>query len=167
MKKIKFDISHKDKIVSGQWKVITCHGEPVEIVKWNCIGQYPILACIFDGNTDDAAFYKENGDGMSFPEHNYLITLIDEPEESKIRSYENSKGLSEFEIVVGEACEDAMKQQPSVNPAIWAIGRQWTEKIYNAAEKLILGAYPAKQAYDLGFKAGKMVHENDITEQEK
>ena len=56
-----FEISDRDDIISGKVSVFTEHGEPVEIVKWDCKGKYPILACIFDGDTDDACFYDLSG----------------------------------------------------------------------------------------------------------
>jgi len=45
--------------------VVTEYAEPVEIVKWNCKGKYPVLAVIYDGDTDDACFYTEDGVSIS------------------------------------------------------------------------------------------------------
>ena len=81
MKIIKFDISHKDKIVSGQWKVITGHNVPVEIVKWDCRGEYPILACIPHDKVDCPAFYTENGEGLN---DDYLLIVTDILEEEEL-----------------------------------------------------------------------------------
>lgn len=80
MKTIKFDISHKDKIVSGQWKVITSYGDPVEILKWDCRVKHPILAYIFHNKVDRVAFYTENGEGLD-GDHLLIITDISEEEE--------------------------------------------------------------------------------------
>lgn len=78
MKKIPFDIKYRPEIESGKYKVETATGEPCEIVKWNCRGDYPILAVIDDGHTDDASFYDENGEGISGP-LNSLYIVTDEP----------------------------------------------------------------------------------------
>lgn len=61
MKKIEFDIIFKDAIINGFYSVLTENGESVEIVKWNCKGDFPILGVIFDGDTDDACFYNKKG----------------------------------------------------------------------------------------------------------
>jgi len=75
MKRIEFDITLKDEIIAGNYKVFTSYGEPVEIVKWNCVGNYPLLAVFFDGNTDDAAFFDNNGKGMNNQDSNYLYLV--------------------------------------------------------------------------------------------
>jgi len=56
-----FNVSLRPKIESGELSAVTEYGEPVEIVKWDCHGNYPILAVIFDGNTDDSCFYNTSG----------------------------------------------------------------------------------------------------------
>ena len=50
------------------------------------------------------------------------------------------RNLTEFEKLVGEACKDAMSQMPTANPALWAIERQWTRKLFEAARKELLEA---------------------------
>lgn len=45
--------------------VVTEFAEPVEIVKTDCKGKYPVLGVVYDGNTDDSCFYTENGVSMS------------------------------------------------------------------------------------------------------
>ena len=57
--------------------MVTEFGEPVEIVKWNCRGLYPILAVIDDGNTDDCCFYKEDGVSMG-GDHLYIVMSASE-----------------------------------------------------------------------------------------
>lgn len=63
MKKIKleFNIDLKPDILSGKYKVQTENGIPVEIVKWDCEGKYPILACINHKNRPTPCFYTEEG----------------------------------------------------------------------------------------------------------
>ena len=105
--KIAFDIKYRPQIESGEYKVVTSFGEPAEIVKWDCNGQYPLLACIFDGDTDDAAFYTEEGKGVCNSKENYLSIVTPEQE------------LSEFELTLldwlssdtcGEIPMDEMKK---------------------------------------------------------
>lgn len=60
-----FDISRRPAIESGKLSAVTEFGEPAEIVKWDCKGKYPILATVFDGDTDDACFYDLSGVSIS------------------------------------------------------------------------------------------------------
>jgi len=60
-----FDIARRPAIESGKLSAVTEFGEPVEIVKWDCKGKYPILAIIFDGDTDDSCFYDLSGTSIS------------------------------------------------------------------------------------------------------
>lgn len=41
-----FDMSYKDKILSGECRVTTCTNLDVEIVKWNHPGKYPIVGLV-------------------------------------------------------------------------------------------------------------------------
>lgn len=56
-----FNIKYRQQIELKQCQIMTLASEPVEIVKWNCRGKYPILAVIFDGDTDDCCFYTNEG----------------------------------------------------------------------------------------------------------
>ena len=58
--KIPFDIKYRPQIESGKYAVFTDCGEPVEIVKWDCKGNCPILAVIDDGDTHDCCFFKSD-----------------------------------------------------------------------------------------------------------
>lgn len=75
MEKISFDIKYRKQIESGDIKVITSHGEPAKIVKWDCHGLYPLLVVMYDGDTDDASFYKTDGTGYN--KYSYLILVKD------------------------------------------------------------------------------------------
>ena len=96
MKKITFDIKYRKQIEKKELKVITSHGEPAEIVKWDCHGRYPILAVVYDGDTDDAAFYTEEGIGYGSlagigKNQNYLIIVEncdDEHDYDKVQTRE-------------------------------------------------------------------------------
>ena len=82
IKKFDIDFWKKYKQVLD---VITEYAEPVEIVKTDCRGKYPILAVIFDGDTDDSCFYTEEGVSMSGSK----ILLTINPE--KFKKYKKRK----------------------------------------------------------------------------
>jgi hypothetical protein len=75
--RIPFDIKCRPQIESGEYKVVTGNGEPVEIVKWDCRGKAPILAVIFDGDTDDSCLFTEQGCTIS--EKKWLYMDVGEP----------------------------------------------------------------------------------------
>lgn len=58
-----FDISYKDKILSGECKVTTCTNLDVEIVKWDHPGKYPIvgLATLGLDHFPTALYFTEEG----------------------------------------------------------------------------------------------------------
>ena len=68
-----FKIEYRPQIESGEYRVISDVGEPVEIVKWNCRGITPILAVINDGDTDDSCFYKKDGVSLSGSDRLYVL----------------------------------------------------------------------------------------------
>lgn len=100
MAKIPFDIKLWPEIESGRYKVVTEHGEPVEIVKWDCKGKYPILAVINDGDTDDSCFFGPDGTSPSSKEKLFILT--DEPEltefEKAVEAIYESCGVKELRI---------------------------------------------------------------------
>lgn len=57
---IPFDLS----LAQRGHRVYTIFGEPVQIVKFDCKGKYPILALIDDGDTSDASFFDLRGYDM-------------------------------------------------------------------------------------------------------
>ena len=59
--RLQFNINLKPEVLSGKYKVQTEYGTPVEIVKWDCKGKYPILACIDNGYVSDSCFYTAEG----------------------------------------------------------------------------------------------------------
>lgn len=59
--RIPFSIEHRKEIESGEYKVFTNYGLPVEIVKWDCQSHAPILAYIDKGRGQDSHFYCEDG----------------------------------------------------------------------------------------------------------
>lgn len=68
-----FNVSLRPEIEARKLRVVTAYGEPVEIVKWDCKGRFPVLACIDDGDTSDAAFYAADGKDMSGQEGLFIL----------------------------------------------------------------------------------------------
>lgn len=60
-------------------KVVTEHGEPVKIVFTDGMGNWPVLAVIYDGDTTDSAWYTR--DGLDTRGDKGLFIITDEPEE--------------------------------------------------------------------------------------
>lgn len=73
------------KIYKSVLDVVTEFAEPVEIVKTDCRGKYPILGVIYDGDTDDSCFYTE--DGVSMSGSKILFSL----DEKKYKKYKKSR----------------------------------------------------------------------------
>lgn len=108
MKKIKleFNINLKSDILSGKYKVQTENGTPVEIVKWDCEGKYPILACINYKNKPTPCFYTEEG----LDECRSRLVLYYEIEETALE-----KVLDEL---IGKIDEDFALQVSDYSPYI-------------------------------------------------
>ena len=54
-------------------KVITEFGEPVKIVFTEGMGNYPVLAVIYDGDTTDSAWFTNDGVGYDGISRLYLL----------------------------------------------------------------------------------------------
>lgn len=52
MKKIPFDAKFRPEIESGEFKVVTKDDRPVQILSWEMKGNYPILGCLMEKQTD-------------------------------------------------------------------------------------------------------------------
>ena len=100
MKKIPFNIKYRPEIEAGKYKVVTEHGEPVEIVKWDCKGVCSILAVIDDGDTEESCFF--DADGTSILSKEKLHILTDEPEltefEEAVEAIYESCGVKELQF---------------------------------------------------------------------
>jgi len=99
--RIPFNSKYWREIESGRYKVVTEHGESVEIAKWDCRGKYPILAVIDDGDTDDFAFFE--ADGTPSPSGEKLFIITDEPEmltefEKAVEDIYESCGVKELRL---------------------------------------------------------------------
>ena len=73
------------KIYKSVLDVVTEFAEPVEIVKTDCKGKYPILGVIDDGDTDDSCFYTE--EGVSASGSKILFSL----DEKKYKKYKKGR----------------------------------------------------------------------------
>lgn len=125
MRKIAFDIKYRPEIEAGKYKVVTGHGEPVEIVKWDCRGKYPILAVIDDGDTDDCTFFHEDGVGCT--EEELLVIITDEPDE-----------LTEYENRVIEILDYAMANPETEMSKIVEQGKAVSKELFELAKKELL-----------------------------
>ena len=142
MAKIPFDIKYRPQIESGEYKVKTRFGEPVEIVKWDCRGEYPILACIFDGDTDDSAFFSNDGKGMSGSE-DVLYIITSEPE------------LTEFEKAVKNMMSPYVKMPDEIHKEnaahLLELARKELESEFDGKAML----HVSKKTYECGKRDGK------------
>ena len=132
-KRVPFTIHLRSEIEAGKYKVVTEHGEPVEIVKWDCKGQYPILAVIDDGNTHDSEFFFGNGEGTD----DKLFLVKDMPNE-----------LTEFESRLAKILDYAMKHPVGSLSEITGQARKLTP------EFLALAKTQLKKEFEAEYKRG-------------
>ena len=117
--KIPFDIKYRPQIESGEYAVFTDCGEPVEIVKWDCKGNCPILAVIDDGDTHDCCFFKS--DGLSFSEKESLYIVTPESE------------YTEFEKKVAEILFNRQDEDDWV--MCLKLGKEYAKELLNIAKR--------------------------------
>ena len=117
--KIPFDIKYRPQIESGEYAVFTDCGEPVEIVKWDCKGNCPILAVIDDGDTHDCCFFKS--DGLSFSEKESLYIVTPESE------------YTEFEKKVAEILFYRQDEDDWV--MCLKLGKEYAKELLNIAKR--------------------------------
>lgn len=117
--RLEFNINLKPDILSGKYKVQTEHGISVDILKWDCEGKYPILACINHKNRPTPCFYTEEG----LDECRSKLVLYYEIEETALE-----KVLDEL---IGKIDEDYALQVPEYDSYI----REFLPKIRKAAEE--------------------------------
>jgi len=70
--KIAFDIKFRPQIERGEYKVVTSDGRPVEIIKWDCRGQAPILVLVAGSDADESYFFTERGCTLNEKEWLYI-----------------------------------------------------------------------------------------------
>ena len=97
MAKIHFDIKYRDKIESGEYKVILDCGVEAEILAWDKPGEYPIV-CMAEKEGAIPFRTNNNGKAYHFPEGaNYSDLFIVTPEE-ELTDFENAFGRAMMEI---------------------------------------------------------------------
>ena len=119
----KFDISYKDEIISGKYKVVTCTNLEVEIVKWNHPGKYPIVGLVTLGLDyfPTALYFTEKGECNR--EENtrlYDLYLICD----KIPSGKFTHGDSVRAIVLPKE-EEKTTTESSEDTESWPLHRPW------------------------------------------
>ena len=87
-------------------KVVTESLEPVKIVFTDGMGNWPVLAVIYDGNTTDSAWYTEHGLDIRGDKGLFIIT--DEPEE--LTEFEKEVQVASF-LEIHPSDTDAIKAQ--------------------------------------------------------
>ena len=147
-----FNMSFKQDIIKGKVEVVTDCGEPVEIVKWNCKGNYPILAVIDEGDTSDSCFYDEEGLSSSKKERIYVLT--DEPE------------LTEFEDKLGSIILltwDVIKEREDCKGDVDDV-KQWAKELLDIARKELEKTWDfgISNEYDKGYAHGHRDALNDM-----
>lgn len=144
MSKISFDIKYRPQIESGEYKVVTDVGEPVEVVKWDCKGKCPILAVIDDGDTQDSCFYDENGVSYSGKECIYILTNelelteFERELDSCVENIQNSYGddrKRNIRFYADTLLEIARKQLESEFQQAYESGKATAERIDKSAQE--------------------------------
>lgn len=136
--RIQFKVEYRPQIESGEYKVVTDCGEPVEIVKWDCKGKCPILAVIDDGDTSDSCFFTEKGCSLNEKDWLYIDTnepVLTEFEQEIVNLIEEIDGdyaifmqsydkyIEKFAPAIMKAAEKEMHEKTNGNYA-WLIGKE-------------------------------------------
>ena len=87
-------------------KVVTESLEPVKIVFTDGMGNWPVLAVIYDGDTTDSAWYTR--DGLDIRGDKGLFIITDEPEE--LTEFEKEVQVASF-LEIHPSDTDAIKAQ--------------------------------------------------------
>lgn len=154
-----FSIDYKPQIINDGYDVL-CNGKPIQIVKWDCHGECPILGVTeADDGADMALFFTERGCTKNekywlqivIP-NNYnkfevaiesLINRIDGDHAVFIQDYDPY--IKEFAPIIMKAAEDLLREQTNGNYA-WLVGKEQAYKNMPHWKKVKDGHY-----YDQGF----------------
>ena len=154
-----FSMDFKPQIEGGEYS-LTCDGKPVQIVKWDCKGDCPILGVIEgEDGKDEAWFFTEQGCTQNEKywlyvdkPNNYnevewaiasLIEKIDGDYALFMSHYDEY--IKEFAPIIMKAAEDLMHRVTNGNYA-WLIGKEDAYKNMPKWKKVKDG-----QRYSLGF----------------
>ena len=72
-------------------KVVTECGEPVKIVFTDGMGNYPVLAVIYDGDTTDSSWYTANGRGYNGFSRLYFGGIVCPPFQERLVKFYNDR----------------------------------------------------------------------------
>ena len=138
MKKIPFSLEYKDKIESGEVKVVTGDNRDVRIVCWDGKSEFPILALINE-EEDVACFYNKEGKGCNskktYPLDLYILVGDD--------------ALTEFE----EAVRESMFYDVCYGPTNSDVRRQAT-RLLDLAEKQLENKFRT-ESFNEGYEKGR------------
>lgn len=63
MKELQFDIKYRHQIESGECRVVTREGRPVEIKIWDLRGEFPVVGVYFDENNNRDTVVQVTAEG--------------------------------------------------------------------------------------------------------
>lgn len=92
-KKALFSLKYKQDIIEGKAKVVTENDRPIEVVKWDTSGDFPILGLItLKTGKVEPRLWNEEGKRQDYGEDpmTRLYVLVDEPE---LSDFENAVGI--------------------------------------------------------------------------
>lgn len=142
MKKIAFNIKYRQDIENGKYKVVTETGIPVNILRWDMKGRYPILGCTMVSCCDwvgensweeerPIAFDKEGCPIGYIPSSGMKLCLVSiEPDSPKKSNMEILQMCKEWFEDIAEKAELLTAGNVSHNgKVIRAYARQYAEYI--------------------------------------
>ena len=146
MAKIPFDIKYRDKIESGEYKVVTEDDEPARIICWDSTinKERPIIAIVFD---DQIEQYKADGRyDNDYDTSNYDLFIVT-PEEEK------SEFVKEYCRLYKEGYADGQAGSEQLSDAVLKAS---AAKLLAIARKEALNDLPRWSTNsDPNFKPGK------------
>lgn len=132
--RIPFDIKHRDKIESGEYKVETRDGRPVRVICWNAKMNHPIVALTMDKKGDETYFgtstdgyYWSNMEGSNYDL--FIVTPESEFERAIIKYRPQSDSQETIQRIAAELLALAKEECKS------QIESDFREIIHNAYEK--------------------------------
>lgn len=151
-----FNIKYRPQIESGEYKVVTDCGEPVEIVKWNCKGECPILAVIDDGDVEDTCFFNEAGISPHGTDSLYVIT-----EEVELTEFEKELGKAIYTVFVPEELSktEISSLKDNAKKLLDITRKQISEEKKEENNRIALGIYSNKELTDFQRLLGGCIME--------
>ena len=118
MRRIPFNIAHKELIESGKEKVVSLANNNVTIIKWDAPGDYPIIGMFDNGKVDN---YSTEGKCID-ERFSDIYIMTDEPD------------FNQFEATVDEILKENFKYTAFTEDTIKSI----SAKLLSAAKKEII-----------------------------